>query len=258
LNLIILSERHNTAARINLEGVMNESSSETRRSVPIYAYFIFALYTLLFPAIIFLGAGTLQWPIGWLYYGIAVLTTIISRLLVARVNPDQLTERGRSLEAENTKSWDRTLSKLVGLVLPVVALTVIGLDHRWGWSPALPAWVPPAALILMLLGYALATWAFVVNRFFSGVVRIQEDRGHHVVTDGPYRYVRHPGYLGGLLAILATPLLLGSLWGFIPVALYFVLLVIRTALEDQTLQEELPGYQDYAQRTRYRLLPGAW
>jgi protein-S-isoprenylcysteine O-methyltransferase Ste14 len=239
-------------------GIMIESSSETKRSVPFYMYIIFTLYTLLFPAIIFVAAGTLHWPIGWWYYGIAVATTIVSRLLVARVNPDQLTERGRSLEAENTKSWDRTLSTLVGLVMPVVALIVIGLDHRWNWSPALPTWIPPIAMILLLLGYALSTWACVANRFFSGVVRIQEDRGHYVVTDGPYRFVRHPGYLGGLLAILATPLLLGSLWGFIPVALYLVLMVIRTTLEDRTLQEELPGYQDYAQRTRYRLLPGAW
>jgi protein-S-isoprenylcysteine O-methyltransferase Ste14 len=216
------------------------------------------MYILLFPAVIFLAGGTLRWPMGWWYYGLSVTATIISRLIVARVNPDQLRERGTSMSAENAKSWDRTLSMLVGLVIPVVVLIVVGLDHRWSWSPVLPTWVPPFGIILIILGYALATWAFVVNQFFSAVVRIQTDRGHHVVSDGPYGLVRHPGYLGGLISIIATPLLLGSLWGLVPVAIYIVILVTRTALEDRTLQDELPGYREYSQRTRFRLLPGVW
>jgi protein-S-isoprenylcysteine O-methyltransferase Ste14 len=237
--------------------MVDQLSSEKKR-VPLRVYVIFVIYTLLFPAVIFLAAGTLRWPMGWWYYGLSVSATIISRLIVARVNPDQLRERGTGMSAENTKNWDRTLSMLVGLVLPVIALVVVGFDRRWSWSPAFAAWIPILGIVMMLLGYALATWAFVVNRFFSGVVRIQTERGHHVISSGPYSFVRHPGYLGGLISLLATPLLLESLWGFVPVAVYITVLVMRTALEDQTLQDELPGYRDYSQRTRFRLLPGVW
>jgi len=98
----------------------------------------------------------------------------------------------------------------------------------------------------------------LANRFFSGVVRIQNERGHSVVSDGPYRWVRHPGYAGGFIGDLALPLLLGSAWAFIPAALTAGAVVLRTALEDRTLQAELPGYREYAQRTRFRLLPGVW
>ncbi|MCJ7823394.1 MAG: isoprenylcysteine carboxylmethyltransferase family protein, partial [Anaerolineales bacterium] len=208
--------------------------------------------------LIFLAAGTLHWSMGWWYYAISVSATLLSRLLALRVSPDLLVERGSSTSAANIKSWDRILSSMVGLVVPVVMLFVIGLDHRFSWSPPLPAWVAPSSLIVLVLGYLLSTWAFLVNRFFSSVVRIQSERGHTVIMDGPYRWLRHPGYLGGLFAIIATPLMLGSLWAFIPCAIYIVLLVTRTALEDRTLQEELPGYREYAQQTRYRLLPGVW
>lgn len=237
---------------------MNKSASNQLDAVPLRAYVFFALYTLLFPAVIFLAAGTLRWPMGWWYYGASVLITIISRLIVARVNPDQLRERGTSRSAKNTKAWDRTLSSLVGLILPVITLIICGLDHRWSWSPPLPAWLPSGAFMILLLGYALSTWAFVTNKFFSGVVRIQSDRGHHVVSNGPYAYVRHPGYLGGLMSLLATPFLLASYWGFLPAAVYMGVMLLRTALEDRTLQEELGGYREYSQRTRYRLIPGIW
>jgi protein-S-isoprenylcysteine O-methyltransferase Ste14 len=109
-----------------------------------------------------------------------------------------------------------------------------------------------------VLGWALFMWAMGANAFFSEAVRIQEERGHTVVTDGPYRYVRHPGYVGAILALFATPLLLGSLWALIPAGLATIGYVVRTALEDKTLQEELDGYTEYAQQTRYRLLPGVW
>jgi protein-S-isoprenylcysteine O-methyltransferase Ste14 len=233
-------------------------TNETVAPIPVKSYIFFAFYVLVFPGIIFVAAGTLRWPMGWWYYGISVAATVISRLIVARVNPDQLRERGRSMEAENTKSWDRLLSMLVGLLLPVISLIVIGLDYRFAWSPAFPSWMPIVGLVALVLGYALATWAFIVNRFFSGVVRIQEDRGHTVVTDGPYRFVRHPGYLGGLISLLGTPVLLGSLWGYLPALVYVIVLGIRTELEDRTLKEELTGYQAYAQQTQYRLLPGLW
>jgi protein-S-isoprenylcysteine O-methyltransferase Ste14 len=237
---------------------MVDHLTNEKKRVPLSAYVIFVVYTLFFPAVIFLGAGTLRWPMGWWYYGLSVAATIISRIIVARVNLDQLRERGTSMSADNAKSWDRALSMLVGLVIPVITLVVIGLDHRWSWSPVVASWLSTLGILLLVLGYSLATWAFIVNQFFSGVVRIQVDRGHFVISAGPYGFVRHPGYLGGLISIIATPIMLGTLWGLVPVAVYIAVLVMRTALEDRTLQEELPGYREYSQRTRYRLLPGVW
>jgi protein-S-isoprenylcysteine O-methyltransferase Ste14 len=236
----------------------SKAATQGEKKIPLSIYIFFFSYIIVFPAIPFIAAGTFSWPAAWWYYGVSVAATVVSRLIVLNVNPDQLRERGISTKAENVMPWDRVLSNLVGLILPVITLVVIGLDHRWSWSPALPSWLAPGGFIVLLVGYALATWAFVVNRFFSGVVRIQDDRGHEVVTGGPYRFVRHPGYLGGLLSILATPLLLGSVWGFIPVVVYLAALITRTELEDRTLKELLPGYREYRKQTRFKLLPGIW
>jgi protein-S-isoprenylcysteine O-methyltransferase Ste14 len=133
-----------------------------------------------------------------------------------------------------------------------------GLDVRYGWTAQMPLTIQVIALVVSALGYALGTWAMVTNAYFSMIVRIQEDRDHAVVSDGPYRYVRHPGYTGTTTFELATPIMLGSLWALLPGVLAAALTVVRTALEDRTLQEELDGYRDYAQRVRYRLLPSIW
>jgi protein-S-isoprenylcysteine O-methyltransferase Ste14 len=129
---------------------------------------------------------------------------------------------------------------------------------RFGWSGNVPLPVYPTAAFVWVLGFALISWAMASNRFFSTVVRIQQEREHAVVTAGPYQYVRHPGYVGFTVMMLVTPLLLGSWWALIPVACAIVVIIVRTALEDRTLQTELAGYSDYAQRVRYRLLPGVW
>lgn len=231
---------------------------DSKAAISPRAVIVFAIYALGLPAVVFLAAGTTHWPMGWVYYGLAAGLTLLSRALVALAHPDLLAERGASMEAENAKDWDRPLSLLVGLLMPLIVSIVVGLDKRWGWTAPLPGWVAPAALGFLLAGYTIATWALVANRFFSGVVRIQSDRGHHVVRGGPYHFVRHPGYAGALLAAFATPLMLNSYWGLIPAGLYVILIVVRTALEDRALHEELPGYRDYAQETRYRLLPGVW
>ena len=114
------------------------------------------------------------------------------------------------------------------------------------------------ALILIVLGYVLGSWPLLENRFFSGVVRIQTDRGHHVVTTGPYRFIRHPGYVGALWSYLAMPFFLDSAWAFIPTGLLVIVVFLRTYLEDKTLQAELPGYKEFTQKTKYRLLPWFW
>jgi protein-S-isoprenylcysteine O-methyltransferase Ste14 len=114
------------------------------------------------------------------------------------------------------------------------------------------------ALVVILAGYAFGAWALMENRFFSGVVRIQKERGHHVVSTGPYSWMRHPGYAGALLVYFGTPILLDSLWTYLPVAFISIVLLIRTDLEDRALKHELPGYKEYTQKTRFRLLPGIW
>jgi protein-S-isoprenylcysteine O-methyltransferase Ste14 len=146
---------------------------------------------------------------------------------------------------------------LVGLgggLIPLIA----GLDALFGWSPGFSMGGKILALAVILAGFALGSYALIENRFFSGVVRIQAERGHRVVSSGPYHWMRHPGYAGALLAFLATPVFLDSVWAFLPALAITVLLVIRTRLEDRTLQDELDGYRDYARQVRYRLLPGVW
>ena len=161
------------------------------------------------------------------------------------------------MQHENAKPWDKRLAPLLGIGSGV-ALLIAGLDALFDWSPAFSLPVKILSLFIILAGYALGSYALITNRFFSGMVRIQTNRGHQVVSSGPYRWMRHPGYAGALLTYLATPLLLGSQWAFLPTVITAIILVIRTGLEDRFLQDELEGYRDYAGRVRYRLLPGVW
>lgn len=135
---------------------------------------------------------------------------------------------------------------------------VAGLDRRFGWSPDFSLLMNCFGIFLLVSGYILSSYALIANRFFSGTVRLQEERGHHPVSDGHYRWMRHPGYSGSLLSSIGIPLLLGSARAFIMVRVALVILVTRTRLEDRFLQENLPGYREYAQRARFRLLPGIW
>ncbi len=218
----------------------------------------FLLMLLILCGVLFLAAGTLNWPMGWVYVALTLFATLASRLLALRRHPDLLKERASFAEKRNAKPWDAALVQLVAVIGPAITQIVAGLNYRFGWPPAIPLWLALVALVLVIAGWAIGTWAMVTNRFFSAVVRIQTDRGHTVVADGPYRWVRHPAYAGGVIANLAVPLMLGSAWALIPGVLTAGLTVLRTSLEDRTLQAELPGYADYTQRTRYRLLPGVW
>ena len=198
-----------------------------------------------------------DWWEAWVYAIICILGFAISRVLAARRHPDLLAERARFMQHEDAKPWDKLLAPLVGLGGGLVPL-VAGLEALFDWSPTFSLPAKTLSLVIILAGYALGSYALIENRFFSGMVRIQTDRGHQVVSSGPYRWMRHPGYAGALLAYLATPLFLDSRWTFLPAAFITILLVIRTHLEDRTLQDELEGYRDYAGRVRYRLLPGVW
>lgn len=198
-----------------------------------------------------------SWWEAWAYAIISILGFVISRVLARRRHPDVITERAHHRQHENVKPWDRRLTDWI-MIFGVAILLLAGLDERFGWSTAFGWPVKILALALLLAGYALSSYALIENRFFSSEVRIQAERGHHAVSSGPYRWVRHPGYAGGLLTYIATPLLLDTPWAFLPTALVIVLTVVRTALEDRTLQAELAGYREYAGRVRYRLLPGVW
>jgi protein-S-isoprenylcysteine O-methyltransferase Ste14 len=216
------------------------------------------VFIVLVPFLPLLISGDWGWWQAWVYALIGILGFVASRALAARRHPDLLAERARFLQHENIKPWDGVLARLVGLgggLIPLVA----GLDARYGW-PGVDFGLTEEiiALVVILAGYAFGTWALMENRFFSGVVRIQKERGHHVVSTGPYAWMRHPGYAGALLTYFATPILLDSLWTYLPVAFISIVLFIRTDLEDRALKQELPGYREYTQRTRFRLLPGIW
>jgi protein-S-isoprenylcysteine O-methyltransferase Ste14 len=216
----------------------------------------FAL-VLLLPVSLFFIAGRWDWWQGWVFIGVYILSVIISRALVALKNPDLIKERARFTKAEGVKSWDKIIAPIV-VFLPLLVVVIAALNVRYAWPPQIPLWLQFAGLAGMVLGYAFSTWAMLSNRFFSAAVRIQTDRGHSVVSAGPYRFIRHPGYAGGVLFDLCFPLLLGSLWALVPTGIVLAMVFVRTVLEDRTLQEELPGYKEYAERVRYRLLPGIW
>lgn len=218
----------------------------------------FLIYVVLLPFVLFIAAGRFDWIMAWIYIGIHIAFTLISRLIVFRVSPETLVERGRAMQAEDVAAGDRFMVVIVGLFGPLAIWTIAGLDDRFGWSPDLSFLILGIATLGVVLGYFLGTWAMVTNAYFSAVVRIQKDRGHKVVTDGPYRFVRHPAYAGGVVSSIAMPLMLGSFWALIPAGIGLIFLVIRTKNEDKMLMEELPGYSDYAQQTRYRLVPGIW
>jgi protein-S-isoprenylcysteine O-methyltransferase Ste14 len=209
-------------------------------------------------ALLFVGAGTFGWRWGWVFSIVNCLGWVGLSAALVQWNPGLLNQRGnRTSHMEGTKQWDWVLLSLYS-VLIVAQPFVAGLDYRYGWSAPVADWVCVAGNGLTLIALALLAWSMVANRFFEVTVRIQAQRGQAVVTAGPYRYVRHPGYVGVILMFVSLPLALGTWAALIPGALGVVIYVIRTALEDRTLQVELSGYAEYARRTRYRLVPGVW
>jgi protein-S-isoprenylcysteine O-methyltransferase Ste14 len=210
---------------------------------------------LLVPLILLLCGGDLGWWQAWLYSLLIGAAGIGGRMWAERRHPGLLAERQNIENIQNAKAWDKVLAPLMAVSVGYPMAFVAGLDHRYGWSSEFPPWLIVIGFILVFLGYAFAAWALAENRFFSSVVRIQVDRGHVVCDSGPYRFVRHPGYAGNVLALIGIVLALNSLWTLIPAAVASIIAVIRTELEDRTLKGELPGYRDYARRVRYRLIP---
>ena len=243
---------------INTPNRQSDEKSDITGQVSWGRLLIGIIIMLVLPAVILFGSsGRLHWGMAWVYIGMITAFTVGSRIIMLRKNPDLIAERAQFSDKGDIEPWDKVLMPL-GIIVATVMLIVAGLDKHFEWSPNLPLLLHITAFVITALGFSLSTWATVVNRFFSSVVRIQRDREHTVVASGPYRLIRHPAYAGTIVTSLATPLLLGSLWALIPAALVVCQLIIRTALEDRTLQEELEGYHDYAARVRFRLLPGVW
>ena len=207
-------------------------------------------------AALFWSAGRWSWWQAWAALGVMLVWIIATAAVILRTNPGLLAERLGP--RKGAKRWDTAILSIVGLT-QLARYIVAGLDQRYEWtggSISLSAQL--AALAICFLGYALVVWATASNTFFSQIVRIQTERGHTVANGGPYRYVRHPAYIGAILYELALPILLNSWPALWISAVNGILLILRTALEDRTLQAELDGYAAYAREVRYRLLPGLW
>jgi protein-S-isoprenylcysteine O-methyltransferase Ste14 len=206
--------------------------------------------------VLFAAAGTLDWPAAWGYLACMTLILGVYIVIVTRLHPELVDERRHP--PKDAKRWDRPFVAVVGVVGPIALILLSGFDRRYHWSAPMPAWLQGAGLVAGLAGGMLTNTAVAANRFFSALVRIQHDRGHRVVDTGPYRFVRHPGYTGSIVNMIGMAIALGSRVALGAMALVTVVLVVRTALEDRTLRAELEGYEAYARRVRYRLVPGLW
>jgi protein-S-isoprenylcysteine O-methyltransferase Ste14 len=207
-------------------------------------------------AVFFAAAGRLDIPRAWGFFTVLLTTYVASIAVLYKFNPELIIHRLQ--RKADAKSWDKVLMRVSNLTGLIGIAGVAGLDvGRYGWSYISPEWTL-LGYIFWILSQVIFVWAMAVNKYFEPTVRIQKDRNHQVIATGPYRVVRHPGYASGLLFYPAVPLALGSVYAFIPAAVAFALLILRTHLEDKTLCAELKGYQEYTQKTRYRFIPGLW
>jgi protein-S-isoprenylcysteine O-methyltransferase Ste14 len=205
--------------------------------------------------LLFIPAGRVDWTEAWVFLGVSSLFSIIFKRYLMRKDPELVGRRSQI--QPGTKGWDKVW---LGFYIATYAalLVVAGLDAgRYHWSHV-PVWGNAVGTAVYLFSLLLIAWAMSTNTHFEGTVRIQDDRDHRVVEEGPYRYVRHPGYVAIIAMGLALPAMLGSCYAYIPAFLLLVLYVLRTVLEDRTLLNELDGYRQYAARVRFRLVPGAW
>jgi len=238
-------------------GTPEAGGIERRHVIRLVASLV--IFAALLPMLaLFVPAGRWDWTTGWVYIITVAFFNFASRFLVLWKTPELAAERVQSLNAEDAPAWDKILVLFVVVVGPVTMLAVAGLDERNTWSVDVSWVVQLIAWVILVLSYLLLIWAMLANRFFSGTIRIQNERGHTAETGGPYRFMRHPGYCSAMITTLATPFMLGTLWALVPAVPVSALLVVRTALEDRILKSELDGYKDYAGQVRYRLFPGIW
>ena len=213
------------------------------------------LATLAMTGVLFGGAGDLGWLAAWMFVGSYVVYVAMTARVALVRHPDLLAERVGIHPA--TVGWDRWLAPVSGVAVPLLVLVFAAVDHRFGWTP-LPVHSWWIGVVGLAAGYGLLLAAMAVNRFFSAGVRIQKERGQTTVRGGPYAVVRHPGYAGLIILLLATPVVLGSGVALLPAAVAIGLTVLRAAWEDRLLCRGLEGYPAYAAAVRYRLAPGLW
>ena len=221
-----------------------------------------AVQFFMLTAILLLSSGQLDWKWAWVYLIVGLSGTLIATPIMLRMNPEVIAERAET--KKDSKGWDKTFGKY-SMTVTLAMLVVAGLDQRFGWSGkpfGLPYGFPLGlhiiGLVMYAIGIALIFWSMASNKYFSRYVRIQKERDHAVVSTGPYQHIRHPGYSALIISTLGTPLLLGSYWAIIPALLTAGGFIVRTSLEDRTLQAELDCYEEYTRRVRFRLLPGVW
>lgn len=214
-----------------------------------------AFVVVLQGVVVFGAAGTLDWSWAWVLLAIYVLTIAINATFLMRTSPEVVAERGRPAEF---KRWDAVVSGGWALCQYLGIPLVAGLDLRWGWTGNVDAVAHVAGAVVLIAGFALFSWSMITNAYFSTAARIQGDRGQTVCRTGPYRFVRHPGYVGAILQSIGVGVLLGSAWSLLPALGAIVFITARTALEDRMLHAELAGYDDYARDVRFRLIPGVW
>ena len=235
-------------------GDQGEPSSDTSRIVVRWA--VRETMGLVMMGVILFGlSGRLDWAMGWALVIVMAAWIIATGLAVIPRYPELLADRVSP--SKGAKAWDALLMGIVG-VLGLAGYVVAALDLRYGWTTRMPEVVQVVAMLLTAGGYAIIVWATASNAFFSSTVRIQKERGHTVATGGPYRFVRHPAYIGMVFEFLAVPIMLGSWWAALTGVACALLIILRTVLEDRTLQDELAGYKEYAATVRYRLVPGIW
>lgn len=238
-----------------MEGNARRAGNESTRLPLARACLDCLLALVVFGGLLFWAAGTFSWARGWTHYGLWIVTLVANLVILCRTNPHVLAVRlKRQRVSERFDQVVLPLAVPAALAIPVVA----GLDAaRYEWT-SLPLWAICPGVVVHVAGDAFVLWAMIVNPYVEKEVRIQTERGHRVIMTGPYAIVRHPMYVGFILIVTSIPLVLGSWWAFLPAGVVGLALIIRTTFEDRLLREQMPGYEDYTQRTRYRLMPGVW
>jgi len=253
---VLLKAETNIKSSRNSLRNMNENYSRQFGAAAIKQLLVTSFFLIVQIVVFFISAGYSTEPRSWPYFATAFVHYVVSTIVQFKLNPELLVQRLK-LKREGSKLWDEILMRISNLVVIILIPALSGLDFRFGWA-YLDDYFVLVGLVLVVASTVLLNWAMVVNPYFEPAVRIQKERSHKVITSGPYSFVRHPGYLAGILFAISIPLLIGSFVAFIAVGIYVILMITRTWLEDKTLQIELEGYSEYISQVRYRLFPGIW
>ena len=235
---------------------MNEPEQQMR---PALIWLSLVIRMTLFSVALLWPAGTLWWWEAWVTIALWTLFGVVITPYLMKRDPALLAERLKMVPLhKDQKVWDKVLMSLF-FVAGISLYIIPGFDVvRYEWSDPLPVWLEISAMVLHLPCFVLLGWVMRENTFLAQVVKIDKERGHHVITTGPYALVRHPMYTVVIILLFAVPVALGSRFALILAVFLTILLIVRTYLEDRTLHTELDGYEEYAMKTRYRLLPGIW